>query len=84
MARRDVASRLAGVFLGAGLAAALPAQLTEPICEATRDRVLPSAEEMEWTAIPWRPTLGTAAIEADAAGLPILLWAMNGHPLGAT
>jgi len=51
---------------------------------AVRDRVLPTAEELEWRAIPWRDSLGGAVLEADEVERPVLLWAMNGHPLGCT
>lgn len=29
----------------------------------------------------WRPTSAEAVLEARAAGKPVFLWAMNGHPL---
>jgi hypothetical protein len=34
--------------------------------------------------IPWRTTLAEGARDAAREGKPILLWAMNGHPLGCT
>ena len=37
-----------------------------------------------WRKIPWRRTLWEAALEAQKRDMPILLWAMNGHPLGCT
>ena len=52
--------------------------------EATRRHVLPSQEEMEFREIPWRAALWDAVVEARDAERPILLWAMNGHPLGCT
>lgn len=74
-----------GVLLAAALATTAAAQeLTEASCAEVRDRVLPSAEDQAFAAIPWRTTLAVAALEADAADRPILLWVMNGHPLGAT
>ena len=52
------------------------------------DRVLgeivPRPEELAWQEIPWRPAFWGAVLEADAGAKPILLWAMNGHPLGCT
>ena len=47
-----------------------------------RDHVLPSAEEQRWLAIPWHSRLWDAVEEARRVHKPILLWAMNGHPLG--
>ncbi len=47
-------------------------------------QVVPGADELEWLEIPWRGMLGDAVHAAHAADKPILLWAMNGHPLGCT
>ena len=46
--------------------------------------VVPSAGELEWRTIPWRSTLREGLADASAARKPLLLWAMNGHPLGTT
>lgn len=47
-------------------------------------RLALTADERAWTAIPWRERLREAVTEAHAAKMPVLLWAMNGHPLGCT
>ena len=44
----------------------------------------PAPGEQAWTAIPWRATFWDAVVESQAADKPILLWAMNGHPLACT
>jgi hypothetical protein len=44
----------------------------------------PKAAEQKWTQIPWHTNLWEARREAAAAGKPILLWEMDGHPLGCT
>ena len=63
----------------------LPAQeLTDATLERWRDYILPSADELRWREIPWRPELRTALEDARALNKPILLWTMNGHPLGCT
>lgn len=46
--------------------------------------VVPTDEEMQWRAIPWLGTLAEAVVQAHAQDKPILLWAMNGHPLACT
>lgn len=51
---------------------------------ALRDRILPQPEEMLWQQVPWRITFWDAVQEAQATERPILLWAMNGHPLAST
>lgn len=49
-----------------------------------RDAILPSPAELEWTALAWRPTLAEGLLEGAASDRPVLVWAMNGHPLGLT
>jgi len=44
----------------------------------------PRPSELVYAEIPWRPSFGSALREAQADERPILLWAMNGHPLGCT
>ncbi len=58
--------------------------LTTENAAAVRDRVLPTAAEGAWQRIPWRTSLWAAAVEAQEKDRPILLWAMNGHPLACT
>ena len=52
--------------------------------EELRDTILPRAEELKWTEIPWRATFWESVVEAQGKEMPILLWAMNGHPLALT
>ncbi len=80
------------------LAASLLGQAASPLAEpidpvpvldlktfATHWRhVVPSEDELQWRAIPWLGTLGEAVVQAHAQDKPILLWAMNGHPLACT
>jgi hypothetical protein len=46
-----------------------------------RDHVLPRTWELSYRKIAWRPSFWEAVIEAQEKEMPILLWAMNGHPL---
>lgn len=67
------------------LPAAVGAQdLTRKNYERVLDHVQPDRSECRWEVIPWRPTFFEAVVEAHAKDRPILLWAMNGHPLGCT
>ena len=59
-------------------------ELNEASFERVRDQILPNAGEEGWRAIPWRSTLGAGVAEAQRHDKPILLWVMNGHPLGCT
>lgn len=59
---------------------ALPPELQ---AEVTR-LVLPDAAEDAWRTLPWIPAYADAVIEAERVDKPLLMWAMNGHPLGCT
>jgi len=56
-------------------------ELTEETLAKWRDHVVPTAEELRWRAVPWRPTFWDGVVEAHKQEKPVLLWAMNGHPL---
>jgi hypothetical protein len=78
------------MLLAAGLWAVLvgPAAAAAPIVaadfDAIRKVVLPHGDESVWTQIPWGADLWQARRRAAAEGKPILLWEMDGHPLGCT
>lgn len=57
---------------------------SESVYEKWRDYLAPRAEETKFEAIGWRGTFWSAVIEAQQKQKPILLWAMNGHPLACT
>ena len=44
--------------------------------------VFPPKEK--WTEIPWQADIQTARAQAAREGKPLLLWIMDGHPLGCT
>ena len=58
--------------------------LSDDNYEAWRDHILPELSEMAWAEIPWLSTFKDGILAADAADKPLLLWTMNGHPLGCT
>jgi len=51
---------------------------------AWRDAILPTPEETAWEAIPWLPSFHEGVRVADERDAPLLVWVMNGHPLGCT
>jgi len=59
-------------------------ELTDATYAKWRDYVLPTEKDLAYKAIPWRASFWEAVVEAQAKDRPILLWAMNGHPLGCT
>ena len=44
--------------------------------------IKPAAGEDRWAIIPWRTSLWQARTEAAKEGKPIVVWEMDGHPLG--
>lgn len=48
------------------------------------ERVVPAPDDLGWNAIPWRVSYAEGVLDADRLDRPVLLWAMNGHPLGCT
>jgi hypothetical protein len=52
--------------------------------ERLHSLIRPRAEEQKWAEIPWRASLWEARVLAAREGKPILLWEMDGHPLGCT
>jgi len=71
--------------LAAGAGGVATAQeLDESSLDHWLEFVLPAEDELQWREIPWRDAFWPAMEEAREAGLPVLLWVMNGHPLGCT
>lgn len=46
--------------------------------------IAPNADERSFERVGWRNEFWPAVEEARRLGRPILLWTMNGHPLGCT
>ena len=68
------------------LAASVAAQQAPKPATSTLERrvqeILPTVDEERWLQIPWRTNLSEARRDAAKEGKPILLWVMNGNPLG--
>jgi hypothetical protein len=58
--------------------------LTDDTLRKWIDVIRPTEADNKWERLEWRTELGAAVDEAKALQRPILLWAMNGHPLGCT
>jgi len=65
-------------------AAGPPAELNDQTYAQWRDHIRPKVKETCFCTVPWRTTLWDAVIDAQQDDKPILLWAMNGHPLACT
>jgi len=46
--------------------------------------IKPTNKELAWTQIPWRSNFYDGLLDSDHQQKPLLLWVMNGHPLGCT
>jgi hypothetical protein len=76
-------------FLGASLCVLLSfmtARASEPIKPEQFAKlhalIKPQANEEKFMQIPWMTNLWEARKKAAAQGKPLLLWEMDGHPLG--
>ncbi len=49
-----------------------------------RDRIRIKDSELVWEQLPWLTSYHEGLEKAAAEGKPLLLWVMNGHPLGCT
>jgi hypothetical protein len=65
-----------------------PARAADPIPASQFDRlhqlIKPAPGEDRWASVPWRTSLWEARQEAARLGKPLVLWEMDGHPLGCT
>ena len=59
-------------------------QLNENTYNMWREFIKPTSQELAWAKIPWRSTFYDGLIDSDHEKKPLLLWVMNGHPLGCT
>ena len=89
IARLFVRRGAAPLLLLAATTNALPGtgftpDLNDETLPAWQARIEPCPEEMAWTRIPWRSNLRGGLEDAVAEGKPVLLWLLNGHPLGCT
>ena len=76
---------LAAVLLGVTVTGICGARdLTDAAYAKWRDYVAEKAPKSGSVAIPWRPSFWEGVVEAQARDRPLLLWTMNGHPLGCT
>lgn len=61
-----------------------PQPLTERSFKGYRRYLAPAADQLQWMKVRWYPSYWEGVLQAHRQKKPILLWAMNGHPLGCT
>ena len=80
--------RTCAVVGWACLVVPLTTMAAEPIAPEQFERlhalIGPHAGEDKWAEIPWMTSLWQARQRAAAEGKPIMLWEMDGNPLGCT
>jgi len=77
---------LVALFAICAVAMPLHAQtdLNDKTFDKWRDRIRPTNEDVCYKTVDWLPTFWDGVIAAQNDEKPILLWAMNGHPLACT
>ena len=61
-----------------------PFKLSEESYSIWRKYIKPNKKDLLWKSIPWKSSFKEGMIEANIMKKPLLLWVMNGHPLGCT
>ena len=61
-----------------------PPLLTMDNYAVWRDHILPTDDESAFQELPWELTFADGLASAAREDKPLLLWTMNGHPLGCT
>jgi hypothetical protein len=76
----EAVCQLGGIPVPAFTVPSIPAEQFQALHTA----VTPRGETERWMEIPWESDLWTARQRAVAEGKPLLMWIMDGHPLGCT
>ena len=75
---------IALLFLAANKPAALGALKLSDACAKVRGLVLPNPNEATFRTISWRSSVLLGIVEAHKSDRPVMIYLMNGHPLGCT
>jgi hypothetical protein len=70
-------------LLAAALFIQVP-ELDESNFAKWRETIRPKPSELSFEDCDWKPTFWEGVVEAQQTAKPILLWAMNGHPMACT
>ena len=84
MLRVLLVTAVIGLPVARSSAADPPGELTDKTFTEWRDRIRPKAADVCYKTVAWLPTFWDGVMAAQKADKPILLWAMNGHPLACT
>lgn len=72
------------VASAAGCASAPTARPDDGDLQAWSRYLAPAGTELAWESLPWLSSYSDGVLAAQEQRRPLLLWVMNGHPLGCT
>ena len=75
---------LAAAAFGLPAAADPPGPLSNKTLPDWKDLIQPKTKDVCFKDVNWLPTFWDGVMTAQKEDKPILLWAMNGHPLACT
>ena len=75
---------LALLSVATSCSSAPPARLDDESREAWALYLAPAGNELAWESLPWLSSYSDGVLAAQEQHRPLLLWVMNGHPLGCT
>ncbi len=75
---------IALLFLATNKPSALGALKLSDECAKVRGLVLPNPNEATFRTISWRTSVLQGIVEAQKSDRPVMIYLMNGHPLGCT
>ncbi|MED5461655.1 MAG: hypothetical protein VYC03_03480 [Pseudomonadota bacterium] len=75
---------LSGIDLQAADGEALSAPKLSAEGAKFRELVVPNPSEASYRKIPWRTSILQGIVEAQKHDKPVMIYLMNGHPLGCT
>ena len=79
-----VAGGAAGCASAPSAPSAPSARLDDDDLEAWSRYLAPRGSELAWESLPWLSSYSDGVLAAQEQRRPLLLWVMNGHPLGCT
>jgi len=81
---KKIAVAVATLSVAATAALGQQHELTDGTFGRWKQYLQPTAQEQRWQEISWHAVFWEGVRRARAQDKPILLWVMNGHPLGCT
>ena len=84
MLRIVIATAVVALVAAVRSSAAPPGELSDKTLPEWRELIRPKTDDVCFKTVNWLPTFWDGVMTAQKEDKPILLWAMNGHPLACT